>query len=75
MLLDPSLSLVDETAQTPAEFAMRQSPDGKDVMTVQRRGLTEPWLYLFGVEYDSDQRFGINVMLLTPAAWTGPMPE
>jgi hypothetical protein len=32
-------------------------------------------LYLFGAEYDSDRGFAINVMLLTPAAWSGPLPE
>jgi hypothetical protein len=64
---------------TPAdallEFTMRTAKDGKSVMTVQRPALIEPSSILFGAESDSDRRFAINVMLLTPAAWSGPLPE
>lgn len=56
-------------------FAMRTVKDGREVMTVKRLNLTESWLYFFAVGYDSGRRFGIQVMMLTSAAWSGLLPE
>lgn len=68
-------ALVDESDPAPVEFSLRPSKDGKDRMTVQRLELKESWVYLFGVEYDSERRFGVAALLLSPAQWTGPTPE
>jgi hypothetical protein len=68
-------ALVDEAVADPADFSMQKAGDGKEVMTAKRLTLTEPWLYVFGVEYDSDRRLAVSSMVLNPERWSGPLPD
>lgn len=68
-------ALAEGEPRAPVEFTMREASATQSVLVAKRRGLTESWVYLFGVEYDSDRRFALNVLMLHPAAWTGARPE
>ena len=67
--------LVEEAATAPVEFAIKQTPGGKDLLVAYRRKLTESWLYLFGIEYDANRRFSTSALVLSPKPWGGPLPE
>jgi hypothetical protein len=63
------------TVPWPVEFSVRNADGGKKMLVVKRGELSEPWLYFFGSEYDSGQRFAVNVVRFDPTPWQGPLPE
>jgi hypothetical protein len=68
-------ALIEEGVPTPMEWAFERNAADEDVLRVHRRAFNEPWLYLFGVKYDYDRRFLVHPVVLTPARWTGELPE
>ena len=68
-------SLAAGTSAVPAEFEITKASGGKDLLEARRRNLVEPWLYLFGIKYDSDRRFSISALVLNPKPWGGPLPQ
>lgn len=55
---------------------MKVDGNGRDVMEIRRNArLTEPWLLLFGVDYDEGRRVSLKAMAMDPGRWTGPLPE
>lgn len=54
---------------------MKTTAEGKDVMVIHRGKLREPWLCIFGVEYDEERRSVLTSLVLNPAPWSGPLPE
>lgn len=68
-------ALAEDPESLPVDLAMEAGADGKDVFTLRRRSLAEPWLFLFGVAYDADTRVKIGALVLRPERWPGPLPE
>lgn len=69
------LDALAAAAPLPVEFEMQPAAEGRSRLVLHRRELTEPWLFLFAVEYDSERRYAVTSLVLHPGAWTGPMPE
>ena len=60
----------------PVVQEMNTTPKGDDLMQIKRRGqLTEPWLLLFGADYDAGRRYLFKAVVIHPLPWTGPLPE
>ncbi|MBL9210751.1 MAG: hypothetical protein JNL92_09815 [Opitutaceae bacterium] len=68
-----------DAAATPAEAAavaweVEDRSDGRNVLVATRKNLSEPWVFLFGADYDGERRVAIAGIMVYPTQWTGPLP-
>ena len=63
------------TDKLPSEVELVPGAGDKTVLKVNRGRLAEPWLCVFGANYDDDRRVILTSMVLNPTGWPGPLPE
>ncbi len=69
-------ALAVDVDESPIKATIKPGRKGGEVMMIHRRGaLIEPWLILFGADYDQGRRRSVQALVLDPARWTGPLPE
>lgn len=61
-----------DSAGVAWEIAKRS--DDRDVLMAERKDLREPWIFLFGSDYDAERRVAIAGIAIYPTAWTGLLP-
>lgn len=63
-----------EEEPDPVALKVEQAALGRTFfdLTLSRRKFTEPWLYLFGAEYDNRRHVSITGMVLHPTPWKVP---
>lgn len=71
-------SVAADADKIPVVTEINPGADGRELMVIKRRvGLKEPWLFVFGAEYDHFQgrRHAVKALVINPVRWTGPQPE
>ena len=68
-----------DAVATPADAAavtweVEDRKDGRNVLVATRKNLSEPWVFLFGADYDEERRVAIAGIMVYPTQWTGPLP-
>ncbi|MBL9202179.1 MAG: hypothetical protein JNL39_16840 [Opitutaceae bacterium] len=66
---------VASTDKLPSKVELVPGAGDKTVLKVSRGRLAEPWLCVFGANYDDDRRVILTSMVLNPTRWQGPLPE
>lgn len=68
-----------DAAADPADAAavtweVEDRGEGRSVLVAERKSLREPWIFLFGADYDDERRVALAGVMVSPTRWTGPLP-